>query len=119
MSDGGVPLFAISRPHSSLTDGLPARVRYGLIVDRFEETIESDAIVVLAVVHVVLDRADPADNPAIRVRQKVLSFGVLEERVLRRGQQRMYVAAQLWDPQRIIAIVVVREGDEAIETAPV
>src|SRR6266576_3798966 len=31
----------------------------------------------------------------------------------------MHVAAQLRDPQRIITIVVVREGDEAIETAPV
>src|SRR5207245_9844807 len=31
----------------------------------------------------------------------------------------MYVAAQLRHPQRIGTVVVVREGDEAIETAPV
>ena len=30
-----------------------------------------------------------------------------------------HVAAQLRYPQRIVAIVVVREGDETIETAPV
>src|SRR2546425_4705961 len=73
----------------------------------------------LAIVHVVLDRADPSDNSPIRLRQKILRFGMLEERVFCRRQQRVHVAAQLRHPQRISAVVVVRKGDEAIETAPV
>src|SRR5437867_9284614 len=74
----------------------------------------------LLVVHVVLDCADPSDRLTVRPPGRpVLRFGMLEERVFRRRKQRAHVAAQLRYPQRIITIVVVREGDEAIETAPV
>src|SRR6266550_3247425 len=76
-------------------------------------------ILVLAIVRVVLDRGDPSDGPPVRPCDEVLRYGVLEERVLVGGQQGTDIAAQLRGPQRIAAVVVVGEGDEAIETAPV
>src|SRR2546422_1794395 len=45
--------------------------------------------------------------------------GVLEERVLGRGEQRADVHPQLWDPERVAAVVLVGKGDETVETAPV
>src|SRR6266571_5575631 len=68
---------------------------------------------------VVLDGRDPPDGPTVDPRQKILRLGVLEERVLSGREQRADVHPQLRDPQRIAAVVVVREGDELRETAPV
>src|SRR5688572_6497603 len=69
--------------------------------------------------HVVFDSADPSDYPAVGPSGRpVLRFRVLEERILPRGEQRAHVAAQLRYPQWIVAVVVVREGDEAIEVTP-
>src|SRR5574341_1713410 len=91
-----------------------------LVVDGLEEAIEANAIMMLFVMHIILDRPDPSDRLAVRPsRRPVLCFRVLEERILRRTQQRAHVATQLRYPQWVVAVVVVREGDEAIEIAPV
>src|SRR6266566_4129080 len=68
---------------------------------------------------VVLDGRDSPDGPTVDPRQKILRLGVLEERVLGGREQGADVHPQLRDPQRIAAVVVVREGDELRETAPV
>ena len=74
-------------------------VRDGLIVYRFKEAVETNLIVVLLIVHVVLDSRDPTDRPAVRLSGRpVLRFGVLEERILRGREQRVHVAAQLRHP---------------------
>src|SRR5439155_20126482 len=74
----------------------------------------------LLVVHVILDRANPADHPAVRpLGRPVLRLGVLEKGILRGREQCPHIATQLRHPQRIVAVVVVREGDEAIEITPV
>src|SRR2546425_12195431 len=99
--------------------GVEQRVGDRLVVDRLEKAVEADAVVVLAIVHVVLDRADAPDDATIRASQEILRFGMLEERILAGCQQRPDVPAQLRHPQRISAVVVVRKGDEAIEIAPV
>src|SRR6266576_561151 len=74
----------------------------------------------LLVVHIVLDCTNPSDRLTVRpLGRPVLRFGVLEKRILRGREQCLHIAAQLRHPQRVIAVVVVREGDEAIEITPV
>src|SRR5207248_6617984 len=68
---------------------------------------------------VVLDGRDPPDRPPVDPRQEILRLGVLEERVLGRGEQGADVHPQLRHPQGVAAIVVVGECDELRETAPV
>src|SRR5256886_3963947 len=89
------------------------------MVDAFEEAVEPDPVAVLTRVRVVLDGSDPPDRPPVEPRQEVLRLGVLEERVLAGGEQRADVHPQLWHPERVAAVVVVGEGDELRETAPV
>src|SRR2546421_479142 len=68
---------------------------------------------------VVLDGRDPSDRAPVGPRQEVLRLGMLEERVLARREQGTDVHPQLRYPQPVAAIVVVGEGDELRETAPV
>src|SRR3989440_10431836 len=68
---------------------------------------------------VVLDGRDPSDRAPVGPRQEVLRLGMLEERVLARREQGTDVHPQLRHPQRVAAIVVVGEGNELRETAPV
>src|SRR6266566_1422799 len=75
----------------------------------------------LLVVHIVLDCTNPSDRLTVRLRsrEEVLRLCMFEEGVLSRREERAHIATQLRHPQRIIAVVVVREGDEAIEITPV
>src|SRR5204862_6856833 len=92
----------------------------GLILDRLAQAVEPNPVVLFAVMHIVFYRAQPPHRPAVRPSARtVLRLRMLEEWILRGGEQGMHVAAQLRYPQRIVTLVVVREGDEAIETAPV
>jgi len=93
-------------------------VRHGLVVDGFEEPLEADAVLVNLVMQIVLDGGDPSHRPAVPAREKVLRGGVLEKGILPRGEQRADVHPQLRYPQRVAAVVLVREGDEALEIAP-
>src|SRR2546421_7389692 len=68
---------------------------------------------------VVLDGRDPSDRAPVGPRQEVLRLGMLEERVLARREQGTDIHPQLRHPQPVAAIVVVGEGDELRETAPV
>src|SRR6266566_4757948 len=75
----------------------------------------------LLVVHIVLDCTNPSDRLTVRLRsrEEVLRLCMFEEGVLSRREERAHIATQLRHPQRVIAVVVVREGDEAIEITPV
>src|SRR5207253_10635435 len=85
-----------------------------------EKSVEPNPVLMLAVMHVVFDGSDPPDHLAVRPSGRpVLRFRMFEERILARGKQRAHVPAQLGHPQRIVAVKIVREGDETIETAPV
>jgi hypothetical protein len=95
------------------------RVGHGLVVHGLEEPVETDAVAVLPNMGVVLDRCDPAHRTPVAHGEERLQLGVLEERVLRGGEQGAHVRAQRRDPQRVAAVVRVRKSDEAPETAPV
>src|SRR2546430_11926507 len=92
--------------------------RHRLVVDAPEEPIKPDPVPVLPGVGVVLDGRDPPHRPAVGVGDEALGLGVLEERVLRGGEQGAHVHAQLRDPEWVAPIVLVRKGNEALEIAP-
>src|SRR5207247_9423058 len=88
-------------------------------VHALEEAVEPDPVPVLARMVLVLEGGNPSDRPIVRLADEVLRLGVLEERVLGRGEQRADVHPQLWDPERVAAVVLVGKGYETVETAPV
>ena len=105
MSAGGVSKPSTSRPHSSFTENEAGprrtswprsrhhsaaasneRVGDGLVVHALEEAEEAHAVAVGLVVQPVADGRDAADHLAVALGEKVLGFGVLEERILACGR---------------------------------
>lgn len=64
---------------------------------------------------VVVDGRDPADHLAVPFRQKVVRFGVLEERVVRAIEQLLDLGTKRRDPVQVPPVQFVGQVDEALE----
>src|SRR5262249_25134390 len=91
----------------------------GVSICGLEETEHRRAIVVGAVMEPIVDRADPADDPAVAPGEKELDVGVLEERILLRSETLTFADPERRDPVRGACMALVRMVDELPELAPV
>ena len=80
-----------------------------------EEAEHGRVVAVPLVVQAIVDRPDPAGDPAAAPGEEELDVGMREERVLRRLQALVLRQAQRRNPVRIAGVAVVGVVDESAE----
>ena len=103
------------RARSQSAAAAKQRVGDGLVVDQLEEAEEADPVAVGLVVQPVADRGDAADDLAVPLGEEVLGLGVLEEGILRAGEEERHVPTQRRDPERVPRVESVGQIDEPLE----